>query len=104
MRPDLETLRALRKRVRQATGADRELDEAILKALSTPERGWRSIWPEYLAWADRRWVAPVTAVPIDAAVALVERVCPDLPWTVARSRTRAVSELSESGVFKGEGR
>lgn len=74
----MTTLTALRERVREAEGADRELDAGVAMGLD----GFllEELNPVYLTTggdqANRDHRAPHYTASLDAAVALVERICP----------------------------
>lgn len=86
-------MRELIERLEKATGPDRELDEAIHAATNKPLRAglrWGNI-PNYTA-------------SIDAAVALTERVLPDVGWSVATNRIdrRRVARLWTGEIDDGK--
>lgn len=70
-------------RVEAATGPDREIDVAILRALPI-EGGWFSVWPDHLTWdsLDAGKFAPPLTASLDAALGLAERVLPGVMWQV----------------------
>lgn len=70
---DRATLEALLSRVESATGADRELDYDIPRAIARPPEG--AIWT-----TDRDYYPPITSS-LDAVLALVERELPGWKWT-----------------------
>lgn len=71
-------LKALRDRLRAASGSDRDLSTAINRALRQPDED-RIGTPERLANSSPQWGPHVTGS-IDAAVALVERALAGWNW------------------------
>lgn len=92
MLTDLSRLRALKKRLAEASGADPTLMNDLFRALGAIDRRTPK-GVDYLAWPDGEPVFPhLSWVSIDAAVALCERALIAV-YDSASARARAITKL-----------
>lgn len=87
-------------RVKAATGPDRGLDDAILKALSIHSWAGRMSYPDLPMWVDFG-SSDITAS-IDAALALTERVLPG--WGIEIGRPAGRGGIGNARLYPGDER
>jgi len=95
-------MRELIERLEKATGPDRDLDEAILKSFGIHSWAGRMSYQDGPLWID--FGSSEITASIDAAVALTERVLPDVGWSVATNRIdrRRVARLWTGEIDDGK--
>lgn len=73
---------ALLKRVEAASGPDRELDDALSRALSGVKGAETDHWYDFWGVWTSAGTTPHYTASLDAAIALCEKVLPDHRWII----------------------